>query len=320
MTTGLRPIALAFPRLPGTPVGIIVWDRPSAFPGSKSEILRKIKRVVTRRPYASLKDLCEQHQLHYATCDKSDSAQLKKTLEDWNADLVVTSGCAIVPMDALDSRPLGGINVHPSLLPQWKGANPLFWQLAADEPQVGVTVHELIEAVDGGDILGQAAIDRPDGLSRDQLTRRLEGDLGGPLLADCITKVQQTMTAQQSASGGPLRQPQTAGTTHYARTVKLEDLEDQVPLHAANPRVVWNLTRFLGHAPKDWLRISGWHRRVTWVASSYRYDDSLPHPENTDSNSPWHIKQSFWRIRLSHPQGEITLLPAKLARLFRLVS
>ncbi len=299
-------------------MGIIVWDKPSAFPGSVSEIPRRIKRILTRRPYASLKDLCRRHNLRYATCDKADPARLKACLKEWDADLVITSGCAIVPMEALADLPLGGINVHPSLLPQWKGANPLFWQLASHEKQVGVTVHELTEGVDRGDILGQTAIDRPNGLSHGELAQRLEGQLGLPLLGECINGIKAQLTHTESSVKSE-RTPQQPGTTHYARTVKLQDLEAQVPLNKSHPGIVWNLLRYLGNVPADWVGITGWHRNINWMATSHHFEESKLLDMSGDEKNYWQIQQSLFSIRLTHPQGWITLTPARLSKVTRLL-
>ncbi len=322
MTSGLRPVARAYPKLPGNPVGVIIWDKPSAFPGNLSEIPRKIKRVLTRKPYASLKDLCKQHNLHYATCDKSDANNLKQCLKAWNAELVITSGCAIIPMEALDEVPLGAINVHPSPLPNWKGANPLFWQLAAHEEKMGVTVHELTKAVDCGDILGQRTINRPDGLSHAEVAQLLEGEIGAPLLGQCISEMEQRLTRDENGLrlDRSTHQTQTQSTTHYARSVKPQDMESQVPLQSSHPGIVWNLLRYLGKAPADWIGIQGWHRKVAWAAVSHHYDNTIAMntTDHPSSQPNWRIEQGLLRIRLVHPQGSIRLAPARLAKLYRL--
>ena len=134
LTTGLRPVPLAFSDFPGTPVGIIVWDNPAAFSNQFSEILRVIRCRLSSRRFASLRDLCHVQKLSYAECDKTHPQSLTTLLEEWKIDLVITSGCAIVPVDALTPARFGAINLHPSRLPDWRGANPLFWQLANKEP------------------------------------------------------------------------------------------------------------------------------------------------------------------------------------------
>ncbi len=52
----------------------------------------------------------------------------------------------------------GVLNVHPSLLPAYRGPSPLHWQRACGEPSTGVTVHWATESVDAGPIVAQASI------------------------------------------------------------------------------------------------------------------------------------------------------------------
>ena len=55
------------------------------------------------------------------------------------------------------------INIHPSLLPRYKGANPIFWQLRNGETETGVTLHQVTSEIDGGNILTARKIAYPDG-------------------------------------------------------------------------------------------------------------------------------------------------------------
>jgi len=72
------------------------------------------------------------------------------------ADLLLSAGYPrIVPPSLLSTLPRGGLNVHPSLLPRYRGVSPVFWQIAAGEPQAGVTIHRMTAGADEGPILSQ---------------------------------------------------------------------------------------------------------------------------------------------------------------------
>lgn len=53
----------------------------------------------------------------------------------------------------------GAYNLHPSLLPHYRGRAPLNWQLLHGEPRVGMTLHRMVARADAGDIVAQQAID-----------------------------------------------------------------------------------------------------------------------------------------------------------------
>jgi methionyl-tRNA formyltransferase len=59
----------------------------------------------------------------------------------------------LIPAEALKIPKHGFINFHYAPLPEWRGANPLFWMLRQGETMGGVTVHEMTATYDAGDIL-----------------------------------------------------------------------------------------------------------------------------------------------------------------------
>jgi methionyl-tRNA formyltransferase len=77
--------------------------------------------------------------------------------------------------------PLGILNVHPSLLPTGRGAEPVFWTLRRGEPITGATVHRMDAGFDTGPIVAQAKMEVPDGIRAPELERQLM-TLGGQLL------------------------------------------------------------------------------------------------------------------------------------------
>lgn len=110
----------------------------------------------------------------------------------------------IIPAGLLALPRHGFLNVHPSLLPNFRGPEPLFWQFRAGVNPVGVTVHWMDAGLDTGDIAGQRTVALPDGISgggADALCART----GGDLLAEVLG---------QLADGSAQRRPQPAGGSY----------------------------------------------------------------------------------------------------------
>jgi methionyl-tRNA formyltransferase len=83
-----------------------------------------------------------------------------------------------IPPAILRLPRLGFLNLHPSLLPAYRGPTPLFWQLRDGAP-TGVTAHYLDEGLDTGDIAAQTAVPLPDGVAGPDADRLLtEAGLG----------------------------------------------------------------------------------------------------------------------------------------------
>ena len=61
----------------------------------------------------------------------------------------------LIPEDVLEERLW--LNVHPSLLPRWRGAAPVERAIMAGDPETGVTIHRTVKELDAGPVAGQAA-------------------------------------------------------------------------------------------------------------------------------------------------------------------
>lgn len=103
---------------------------------------------------------------------------------EWDAAIVAAYGL-IIPEALLAGPKRGYLNVHPSLLPKYRGATPLEAQILAGETEVGVTIIELDAQMDHGPILAQASLTLPELIPRGELETLLATE-GGELLADVL--------------------------------------------------------------------------------------------------------------------------------------
>jgi methionyl-tRNA formyltransferase len=91
----------------------------------------------------------------------------------------------IIPKEIIDSFPKGILNVHPSLLPKYRGPNPIREVILNGEKETGVTIFLLDELVDHGSILKQEKIDLFGNETYLELEEKL-GKLGGKVLREII--------------------------------------------------------------------------------------------------------------------------------------
>jgi methionyl-tRNA formyltransferase len=90
-----------------------------------------------------------------------------------------------IPKAMLDIPPHGFLNMHPSLLPRHRGPEPLFWTFRDGETRTGVTIHRMTDMLDAGDIVAQAPLALPDGISGARAEAH-SAALGGRLLGDAL--------------------------------------------------------------------------------------------------------------------------------------
>lgn len=107
-----------------------------------------------------------------------------------------------LPVPLLELPRLGFFNVHPSLLPAYRGPAPLFWTFRDDAKQ-GVSIHVMDKDLDTGDVVAQTDVTLPDGITGEQADRLL-ATRGGQLLAGVLDAIPAgTLTRVPQTSAGP---------------------------------------------------------------------------------------------------------------------
>lgn len=102
---------------------------------------------------------------------------------------IVASYGLIIPKDILNIPSKGTLNVHPSLLPKYRGATPIERQILNDEKEVGVTIMLMDEEMDHGPIVAQRVLQIPN--HKNQIPngaelRKMLAQEGGKLLAEVM--------------------------------------------------------------------------------------------------------------------------------------
>lgn len=100
------------------------------------------------------------------------------------------------------------MNLHPSLLPSYRGASPVYWVLRNGEKKTGVTLHAMTDEVDAGDVFAQKEVAISLDETQGSLRRKLS-DLSGSLVCDVMLgiargeKLHPHAQAHDQASGFP---------------------------------------------------------------------------------------------------------------------
>lgn len=120
---------------------------------------------------------------------KAAGAQTLATIRSFEPDVAfVACFSKIIPKDLLEIPTFGFYNVHPSLLPSFRGPEPLFWTFRHGIQETGVTIHVVDEGVDTGDIAIQARLLLPDGITGIEAERQC-AKLGGELILATVDRL-----------------------------------------------------------------------------------------------------------------------------------
>lgn len=110
-------------------------------------------------------------------------------ISSYQPDIILVSCYArLIPQSILSIAKIGTFNLHPSLLPYFRGPTPLFWQLRAGVSDFGVTLHRMNSEFDTGNILSQKKVEIHDGINKDEATKLL-ANAGSKLILDFLDDV-----------------------------------------------------------------------------------------------------------------------------------
>lgn len=147
-------------------------------------------------------ELCRQQQLPVLRTRDINCPQGQRFVRELACDYLLTVNFNQKLSAALLAMPaIGAINIHPSLLPDYRGVDPVLCALAEGEQQFGVTLHQMDEALDTGAILAQQTlpIDRRHSLFRHYLQAFRAG---AELAVNYLEAAGDEITGRQQPPGG----------------------------------------------------------------------------------------------------------------------
>ena len=144
-----------------------------------------------RRPKATrIKQLAQQLGVKTYALEDINAPEHLKEMAELEPDLLVTFAFnQKLGKDLLELAPQGAINVHPSLLPKYRGAAPVARAVLNGETETGLSIIKMSEGLDAGDILAQQRLAISPRETASDLEQRL-GKLAAPLLAKLLDEIE----------------------------------------------------------------------------------------------------------------------------------
>lgn len=176
----------------------------------------------------------------------------------YKPDLVITAAFGqMLPKAILSLPPLGCVNVHASLLPEYRGGAPIHHALIDGKKETGVTVMYMAEKMDAGDILAQSVVPIDDtdnvGTLHDKLSVA-----GARLLADVLPKLE---------AGSLTPVPQDEEKVTYAPNIRRDD--ERIDWHAGG-EAIFNRIRGMNPWPGAYTLYKGRVMKI-WQAEKVHH-------------------------------------------------
>lgn len=164
--------------------------------------------------FSPIKEKALELGLTIYQADSINSSQSIEYLKNLNADIfVVVSYGALLSRAVLTISKYKPINVHPSLLPKYRGAAPIQRTLMNGENITGVTIMEMVEKLDAGDIIVKKEMKIDSDWNYGELSTKLSIE-GGKLLLEAL---------EITEAGLDKRNPQDDELHTYAKKIKNEE-------------------------------------------------------------------------------------------------
>ncbi|PIV41841.1 MAG: methionyl-tRNA formyltransferase [Candidatus Nealsonbacteria bacterium CG02_land_8_20_14_3_00_40_11] len=167
------------------------------------------KKVLTPPP---VKVVAEKYEIPVLQPEKIRNSESE--IRNLEPDLIIVAAYGkILPEEILEIPKYGCLNVHPSLLPRWRGPSPVQFAILNGDTDSGVTIMKIAEKVDAGPVLIQRKLKLEGNETYDVLHDKL-GKMGGDLLIEIIP---------EWITGKIDPQLQDESRTTYTRILKKED-------------------------------------------------------------------------------------------------
>ena len=197
------------------------------FMGTPDFSLQPLKKLIEAGHYVSLvltredkkrnrgelsptpvKELAQELNIPVLTPSRMKDEALLERLNSEKADFfVVVAYGKILPKEILDMPKFGCINIHASLLPEYRGAAPIQWSIIDGKKKTGITTMLMDEGLDTGDILKQYELPIADNETGGSLFEKL-ALLGGEAIVDTVDNFNNITPKKQGES-----------TTGYAKMI-----------------------------------------------------------------------------------------------------
>jgi len=184
------------------------FDVATVFTQSDKKVGRK--QILTPPP---VKVVAQKYNIPvYQPCSLKNEESVK-LIKSINADMIIVVAYGkILPKEILNIPKYGCINVHASLLPKYRGAAPIQWAVLNGDKETGVTVMQMNEGIDTGDMLLVKRSEIGINETSEELFNKLSY-LGSQALIEAIDKIQNDSVE---------RVPQPQGDYGYASMISRE--------------------------------------------------------------------------------------------------
>ncbi len=204
--------------------------------------------------HTPVKECAEEECIDVFQPENLKDPEFEKILKQYDADIfVVVAYGHLIPRNIFSMPRLGTINMHPSLLPKYRGAAPIQWALINGETVSGISVQLIDEKLDAGDLVIQKSFSIDGDITAGELYSKII-----PFACECVS---DGINLLNDGKAVPVKQDHSAATycgKITRETAKINFSTESVRVH--------NLVRALNPKPGAWCIFRGKQVKI-WKTS-----------------------------------------------------
>jgi methionyl-tRNA formyltransferase len=178
----------------------------------------KIEAVVTKPSTANEMQAAAAGPPVYQVRDRRELTKLVRQKKFASRLGLVVDFGIIIEKPAIDSFPLGIVNSHFSLLPRWRGADPISFAILSGDKKTGVSLMLIDESLDTGDLIAQEPVEIASNATTPELTKKL--------IAHSNSMLECKLPEYLSGELAPYPQPDAKKATYSRKLQKSDGLVD----------------------------------------------------------------------------------------------
>jgi methionyl-tRNA formyltransferase len=192
---------------------------------------------------SAVKKYSLRHGLNILQPEKLKNSEFLEQLKSLNADLQIVVAFRMLPEVVWNMPPMGTLNLHASLLPQYRGAAPINWAIINGETETGLTTFKLQHEIDTGNILMQEKIPIGEDETAGELHDKMK-EVGAQLLVKTVASLAEGTlqeTTQSSIVNSELSiQESTTSDSPSQFTIHNSQLKHAPKITTQTCKIDWN--------------------------------------------------------------------------------
>lgn len=209
---------------------------------------------------SKIEEYCYMNEIPYYLMNEGCNDRIVDWLTNLKPDLIVVNQMyELLKPNIIEIPRLGCINLHPTLLPKYRGKYPIFWTFYYIDLKPGVTIHYIDKGEDTGDIIYQETVEITLGLTEEEFMGKLVFDKGSELLIRAIVDIEKNCAPRiKQPKESPTERARQILPSEYKSIINWEDWEIERIWHLLRGTQNWldvfDFTKITGKVKK-------WHIR-----------------------------------------------------------